>query len=84
MTLLAVSGFAALIPILLFVACPLMMVFMMRGMHGGHGRDADAANEAKPRERMTLDELKHERDELNEQIGRRVEEASEQKWASVR
>ena len=24
------------LPLLLILACPLMMVFMMRGMHGGH------------------------------------------------
>lgn len=27
----------SLIPLLLVLACPLMMIFMMRGMHGGHG-----------------------------------------------
>lgn len=36
---------------LLFLACPLMMVFMMRGMHGGHGssgagHDAPATRDA--------------------------------------
>jgi hypothetical protein len=60
-----------LIP-LIFIACPLMMVFMMRGMHG-HGSRAQA--DPKPqRERMSLDELKHERDELNELIGDRAEQ----------
>lgn len=28
----------ALVPFVLFLACPLMMLLMMRGMHGGHGR----------------------------------------------
>ena len=28
----------ALVPFALFLACPLMMLLMMRGMHGGHGR----------------------------------------------
>ena len=36
MTLLAVSGLVALIPILFVLACPLMMIFMIRGGHG-HG-----------------------------------------------
>ena len=27
--------------LLLFLACPLMMVFMMRGMHGGHDMGAE-------------------------------------------
>lgn len=26
---------AGLLPVLAFLACPLMMVFMMKGMHGG-------------------------------------------------
>jgi hypothetical protein len=72
MTLLAASGLAALLPILLLVACPLMMILMMRGMHGGHGGHSEA--DPKPRERMSLDELKHARDELNEEIGDRAEQ----------
>ena len=28
-----------LIPLLIVLACPLMMIFMMRGMHGSHGND---------------------------------------------
>ena len=28
-----------LLPLLIILACPLMMIFMMRGMHGGHGDD---------------------------------------------
>jgi Protein of unknown function (DUF2933) len=71
MTLLAASGLAALLPFLLIVACPLMMIFMMRGLHG-HGGNAQA-DPKPPRERMSLDELKHERDELNELIGDRAE-----------
>ena len=27
-----------LLYLLVVLACPLMMIFMMRGMHGGHGR----------------------------------------------
>lgn len=29
------------LPVALALACPLMMLFMMRGMHGGHGSPAD-------------------------------------------
>ncbi len=81
MTLVAASGLTTLVPFLLILACPLMMVFMMRGMHGGR---AGEGGMPKPQKPMTLDELKHERDELNEQIGRRAEEATEQKWATLR
>ena len=37
------------LPLLLILACPLMMVFMMRGMHGGHdmgGDDKDTRHDA--------------------------------------
>lgn len=63
------SGFPLIL--LLLLACPLMMVFMMRGMHG-HGGRAQAA--PKSREHMNMDELKHARDELNEEIGNRAEQ----------
>jgi hypothetical protein len=68
--LLAGSALAGILPLLLVLACPLMMIFMMRGMHGGHGKhDRDAhANKS-------LDELKHERDLLNEEIGHRAEQS---------
>ena len=48
-----------------------MMIFMMRGMRG-HGGNAQAG--PKPREQMSLDELKQERDELNGLIGDRAEQ----------
>ena len=70
MTLIAVSGVGLVIPLLFVLVCPLMMVVMMRGMHsrgGEHGHD-----ESKPREQMTLDELKEARDELNAEIGDRA------------
>jgi DUF2933 family protein len=73
MTLIAASGLAGLLPLLLVLACPLMMIFMMKGMHGGHGhRQA----EPKSREQMSIDELKQARDELNDEIGQRAERAS--------
>jgi hypothetical protein len=67
----------------LILACPLMMVFMMRGMHGGHGGNADGQahghggcghghsdRAASP----SLDELRRRRDELEQQIEEREEE----------
>jgi hypothetical protein len=43
--LAAGSSLRSLLPFLLLLACPLMMVFMMRGMggHGGHGTGHDSA-----------------------------------------
>jgi DUF2933 family protein len=63
--LLLAPSLAGFLPVLLVLACPLMMVFMMRGMHGGghaHGSHSP----------KSLDELKAERDRLNEEIGRRA------------
>jgi len=71
MTLLAATGLAGFLPLLLVLACPLMMVFMMKGMHGGHGHGQP---DQKSREHMSIDELKHERDVLNEEIGQRAEQ----------
>jgi hypothetical protein len=64
-----------LIPFVFILACPLMMVFMMRGMHSGHaGHDAGEPVETTPRERMSIEQLKRERDELNQLIGDRAEQ----------
>ena len=66
------TGFATFIPVLLVLACPLMMVWMMRGMHGHGGRSpADST----PRGQMSLEELTSERDVLNEEIDKRTEPA---------
>ena len=67
--------------LLLLLACPLMMVFMMRGMHGSHGSNAedghahgsggchdDASQTASD---ASLDELRRQRDELDRQIEQR-------------
>jgi hypothetical protein len=70
--MVAASAFAGLLPLLIVLACPLMMIFMMRGMHG-HGSDGAGREEQALRTR-TLEELKHERDLLNEEIGSRVEQ----------
>ncbi|HLY95344.1 MAG TPA: DUF2933 domain-containing protein [Gaiellaceae bacterium] len=61
-----------LLPFILIVACPLAMIFMMRGMHGQGGKQQ--AEPKLPREEMSIDQLKHERDELNELIGARAEQ----------
>lgn len=66
MTILAATGFNGLAALLIVLACPLMMIFMMRGMHGSHGGQADHSEKS-------LEELKHERDLLNEEIGERAE-----------
>lgn len=71
MSLLAISAATGLLPLLLVLACPLMMVFMMRGMHGGRGHAGRGDSALK-----SLDELKAERDRLNEEIGRRAEETA--------
>ena len=48
------------LPLLLILACPLMMVFMMRGMHGGHGmgvEDKDPGHDPQaPRVDVSADE----------------------------
>lgn len=72
MTLIAASAFAGLLPLLLVLACPLMMIFMMKGMHSGHGH---GQAEPKTREQMSMEELKQARDELNDEIGQRAEQA---------
>ena len=63
-----------LLLVAIFVACPLMMFFMMRGGHGhgahGHGHEA-GAHEAKStsalrREREELDRLIEERESEEE------------------
>ena len=70
MTLIAASGLGAVVLILFALACPLMMIFMMRG-HGGHGGGRHGHGE---HSQKSLDELKTERNELNEEIGRRAEQ----------
>lgn len=52
---------------LLVLACPLMMVFMMRGGHGhGHAHGSSGAQEP-----SSLDELHRRRDELDQEIAAR-------------
>jgi hypothetical protein len=72
MLLATTSGLAALLPLLFILVCPVAMILMMKGMHGGHGGHAQP--DQKPREQMSMDQLKHERDVLNEEIGQRAEQ----------
>jgi hypothetical protein len=76
--MLAASNLSAALPLLIALACPLMMILMMRGghSHDGHGHGEAASQEhptdtAKPRDQMTVEELERERAELDEQIASR-------------
>ena len=74
MELLATFELGTIIPVLFVLACPLMMIAMMRGMHGGHGHSVGRGYHGhEDRSEKSLDELKRERDELNEEIGSRAE-----------
>jgi hypothetical protein len=66
---------------LLILACPLMMIFMMRGGHGhgghgghmGHGQTegADSSREDCEHDNRSIDELKHQRAEIDRAIAER-------------
>jgi hypothetical protein len=71
MTLIGASGIAGLLLFLRVIACPLMMVFMMKGMHGGQ-RHGHGQAQPKSREQLSMDELKQARDVLNDEIGQRA------------
>jgi hypothetical protein len=73
MTPIAAFGLAGFLSFLFVIACPLMMILMMRGMHGGRGH-GHAQAQPKSREQMSMDELKRARDELNQEIGDRAEQ----------
>ncbi len=74
MITLVASGLGGSLWLLLLIGCPLMLIFMMRGMLGS----GNASAGPKPaRDKMSLDELKQERDELNTLIGDRAEQAAD-------
>lgn len=77
MTLIFATGFPGLFALLFVLACPLMMLFMMRGMLGKGGQPHHDG------EQMTLDELKRERDALNEQITDREEKVTDERRQAV-
>jgi hypothetical protein len=55
--------------LLVLLACPLMMVFMMRGGHGHGGHSHSGHDHA--REPGSLDDLRRRRDELDREIAAR-------------
>lgn len=55
---------------LLLLACPLAMVFMMRGMLGDHGHQS-GAHDSRASAESSLDELRAHRSELDHQIADR-------------
>ena len=70
---------------LLIIACPLMMFFMMRGMHGGHGNNADGGHvhgqdagfghdHAGTDANTSLHELRRQREQLEREIEEREAE----------
>jgi len=83
-----------ILPFLLILVCPLMMIFMMRGMHGGaHKVDGDhqpssGAHDA-PADQMSPAELRELRDDIDRRLGalderiRGVEETSQQRSGDV-
>ena len=69
--------------LLLVLLCPLMMIFMMRGMHGGHsdgghGHGAGDCHDGNhdTSTKTSLDDLRRQREELDYEIEKR--EAEEQ------
>ena len=67
--------------LLLILACPLMMIFMMRGMHGGQGGNADgghthgmAGMRGQADAKSSLDDLRRQRETLDREIEEREAE----------
>lgn len=79
----------ALLLLLIVLACPLMMIFMMRGGHRGSGADAmhgdGSGNTEDPTvlEAVTLDELRSRRDALASEIARRESSDAQRPRASA-
>jgi hypothetical protein len=66
---------------LLIFACPLIMFFAMRGMHGGRGGNADRGHthghehgRSRPETKSSLEELRRQREELDSEIATRAAE----------
>ena len=57
---------ASLAPYLLILVCPLMMIFMMRGMHGGH--DMHGGHNMKSQDMIRQDEEIAQLKAKNEQM----------------
>lgn len=60
----------SLSPLLILLACPLMMFFMMRGMHGGHS-DTDRADD-RPHDRAPRSSVDVARDQRIAELEREV------------
>lgn len=60
-------------PLLLLLACPLMIIFMMKGMHGGghagHSEPADRPNEREQR----IAELEQQVAQLRDEAAKRAD-----------
>jgi hypothetical protein len=62
------------LPLLLLLACPLMMVFMMRGMHGHGSHEKGGSPEAPDKQHLHAgasagaDELRQLRDEIDTRL----------------
>lgn len=80
----------SLLILLLVLACPLMMVWMMRGGHGGHGHgtrggghDHMHAGGGESPAGRSLDELRARRDELDAEIAQLDGDETEAKPPAV-
>ncbi len=67
--------------LLIVLACPLMMVFMMRGGHG-HGHGGDAHGEPAEPAETSMDDLRRRRAELDRLIDERENADSERELTS--
>jgi hypothetical protein len=72
--------------LLILLACPLMMMWMMRGGHGGHADHTHGAggchnghDDVDAKTETSLDDLRLQRDELDDEIAKR--EVEEQTYA---
>ena len=70
------ANFSPLLLVLL-LACPLMMVFMMRGHGHGHAGDGTHTGSDTTGERPSLDELRARVDDLEAQIRAREDEQAD-------
>ena len=57
----------SLLPLLLVLMCPLIMVFMMRGMHGGDHQNAQVDHSSSD-EHLSVDELVALRADLDSRL----------------
>ena len=79
--------------LLILLACPLMMMWMMRGGHRGHpdaghtqgaGGSHGAHDDAGAKTETSLDDLRRQRDELDDEIAKREAEEQTYAWSGRR